>query len=340
MPKGKICDTMKKSMKKVGADLIKRTVEILLLAAILLSAVFLAAQFMTIQNEGSPAQYAKKERSRHILIVGKSDRRSYLEQVYLGAKSLARANDAAVYLRTGTSDSQELSTQALLNYASYAQADGIIAYIEGSDLNLEIPKNAQGKAIPMVTIGSYIPNLPQLSYIGANYSELGKITGREIIGLIGESGKAILLDSSGQNDANYSNLMTGLFNALSSHPEISIKTLQYERNTSFSREDNLRQQLASEEGLELIVSLTEQNTILAAQSVRDLNLSGKVKIIGFGDSDDCRADFEKKIVTELISVKNQDIGRRAMAELFEYLENGYANSFVSAEVEVLKGGGE
>ena len=102
----------------------------------------------------------------------------------------------------------------------------------------------------------------------------------------------------------------------------------------------MRQQLASQEGLELIVSLAEQTTILAAQSVRDLNLSGKVKIIGFGDSDDCRADFEKKIVTELISVKTQDIGRRAMTELFEFLQNGYANSFVSAEVEVLKGSGE
>ncbi|MBR5095756.1 MAG: substrate-binding domain-containing protein [Treponema sp.] len=327
-------------MKKVGAEWLRRTIEFLLVAAILLSAAFLAAQFMTFQNEASTAQSAKRERSRNILIVGKGDRRAYLEQVFLGAKSLARTNDAAVDLYTGTSDTQELSTQALLNYASYLQADGIIAYIEGSDLNLEIPKNAQGKAIPLVTIGSYIPNLPQLSYIGANYSELGKITGREIIDLIGESGKAILLDSSGQNDANYSNLMTGLFNALSQRPEISIKTLQFERTTSFSKEDNLRQQLASEEGLELIVSLTEQNTILAAQSVRDLNLSGKVKIIGFGDSDDCRSDFEKKIVTELISVKTQDIGRRAMTELFEFLENGYANSFVSAEVEVLKGGGE
>lgn len=327
-------------MKKIGAEWLRRTIEFLLVAAILLSTAFLAAQFMTFQSEASTAQSAKRERNRNILIVGKSDRRAYLEQVYLGAKSQARTNDAAVDLYTGTSDTQELSTQALLNYASYLQADGIIAYIEGSDLNLEIPKNAQGKPIPLVTIGSYIPNLPQLSYIGANYSELGKITGREIIDLIGESGKAILLDSSGQNDANYSNLMTGLFNALSQRPGISIKTLQFERATSFSKEDNLRQQLASEEGLELIVSLTEQNTILAAQSVRDLNLSGKVKIIGFGDSDDCRSDFEKKIVTELISVKTQDIGRRAMTELFEFLENGYANSFVSAEVEVLKGGGE
>ncbi len=327
-------------MKKVGADFVRRTVEFLLLAAIAVSAVFLAAQFTTYQNYGGQIPGAASQRSRNILIVGKSGRRAYLEQVLFGAKSLAKVNDAAVDLYTGTSDTQELSTQALLNYASYLQADGIIAYLEGSDENLEIPVNAQGKAIPLVTIGSYHPNLPQLSYIGANYSELGKITGREIIAQIGQSGKAILLESGEQKDANHSNLMAGLLGSLSGHPEISVKTLQFERASSFSKEDNLRQQLASEEDLELIVSLTEQNTILAAQSVRDLNLSGKVKLIGFGDNDDCRSDFEKKIVTELLSVKTQDIGRRAMAELFEYLENGYANSFVSAEVEILKGGGE
>ncbi|MBQ1794527.1 MAG: hypothetical protein II110_02440 [Treponema sp.] len=85
-----------------------------------------------------------------------------------------------------------------------------------------------------------------------------------------------------------------------------------------------------------MVPLSEENTILAAQSVRDLNLSGKVKILGFGDSDDCHSYFEKNIVTELISVKTRNIGQKAMEELFEYINNGYANSYVSAEIEVLR----
>ncbi len=327
-------------MKKVGADIARRAIEFLLIAAIIVSAVFLAAQFATFSKSGKKDADTKRERQKNVLIVGKSDRKAYLEQALLGAQEISQENDAAVTLYTGKSNAEEISVQALFNYASYLNADGIIACIEDDEERLDIPRKLNGEPIPLVTIGNYNPNLPQLSYIGANYSELGKITAREIIEQIGPSGKVILLESSVNSDTNHSNLMSGLLGALSAHPEISIKTLQYERESSFSKEDNLRQQLASEESLELIVSLTEQNTILAAQSVRDLNLSGKVKIIGFGDSDDCRADFEKKIVTELISVKTQDIGRRAMSELFEYLKNGYANSFVSAEVEVLKGGGE
>ena len=326
-------------MKKTGADILKRTIELLLLLAIAVSAFFLAAPFVAFSSEGRESALPA-ERKKNILIVGKSDRKAYLGQVLLGAEEASKKNEAAVTVYTGKSNAEEISMQALFNYASYLNADGIIACIEDDDERLDIPKKTNGDSIPLVTIGSYAPNLPQLSYIGANYSELGKITAREIIEQIGPSGKVILLESSAASDTNHSNLMAGLLGALSAHPEISVKTLQFERESSFSKEDSLRQQLASQEDLELIVSLAEQTTILAAQSVRDLNLSGKVKIIGFGDSDDCRADFEKKIVTELISVKTQDIGRRAMTELFEFLQNGYANSFVSAEVEVLKGSGE
>ncbi len=326
-------------MKKTGADILKRTIELLLLLAIAVSAFFLAAPFVAFSSEGRESALPA-ERKKNILIVGKSDRKAYLGQVLLGAEEASKKNEAAVTVYTGKSNAEEISMQALFNYASYLNADGIIACIEDDDERLDIPKKTNGDSIPLVTIGSYAPNLPQLSYIGANYSELGKITAREIIEQIGPSGKVILLESNAASDTNHSNLMAGLLGALSAHPEISVKTLQFERESSFSKEDSLRQQLASQEDLELIVSLAEQTTILAAQSVRDLNLSGKVKIIGFGDSDDCRADFEKKIVTELISVKTQDIGRRAMTELFEFLQNGYANSFVSAEVEVLKGSGE
>ncbi|MBQ9625772.1 MAG: substrate-binding domain-containing protein, partial [Treponema sp.] len=322
-----------------GADIFRRTIELLLLLAIAVSAFFLAAPFVAFSNEGRESS-VPAERKKNILIVGKSDRKAYLDQVLLGAEKVSKKNEAAVTVYTGKSNAEEISMQALFNYASYLNADGIIACIEDDDERLDIPRKTNGEPIPLVTIGSYAPNLPQLSYIGANYSELGKITAREITEQIGPGGKVILLESNAASDTNHSNLMSGLLGALSSHPEISVKTLQFERESSFSKEDNLRQQLASQEGLELIVSLAEQTTILAAQSVRDLNLSGKVKLIGFGDSDDCRADFEKKIVTELISVKTQDIGRRAMTELFEFLQNGYANSFVSAEVEVLKEGGE
>ena len=330
---------MDAAMKKAGADILRRTVEFLLISAIIVSAFFLAAPFVAFSSEGRESSVSA-ERQKNILIVGKSDRKAYLGQVLLGAEEAAKKNEAAVTVYTGKSNAEEISMQALFNYASYLNADGIIACIESGDERLEIPRKTNGEPIPLVTIGIYDPNLPQLSYIGANYSELGKTAAREIVGQIGPSGKVILLEAGDANDANHSNLMSGLLGSLSAHPEISVKTLQFERESSFSKEDSLRQQLASESGLELIVSLAEQTTILAAQSVRDLNLSGKVKIIGFGDSDDCRSDFEKKIVTELISVKNQDIGRRAMTELFEYLKNGYANSFVSAEVEVLKGSGE
>ncbi|MBO4385878.1 MAG: substrate-binding domain-containing protein [Treponema sp.] len=299
-------------------------------------AVFLGIQFLSLKSLVNSQENHASSRGYNILVVGKSDNGPYLNQVAKGAMEVSESYNAAVELYTGKSKAREIPMQSLFDYATYLSADGVIAYISG-DEPLQVPRNRNGTAIPLITIGNYLPNLQQLSFIGVNFSELGKITANEIISLIGKSKKVIILVSEQGNNSSYSTMMNTLFNTITNeHPEFILKSILVHSESNFSKEDYLRQKLASEEGLELIVPLSEENTILAAQSVRDLNLSGKVKILGFGDSDDCRSYFEKNIVTELISVKTQDIGKKAMEELFEYIDNGYANSYVSAEIEVLR----
>ncbi|MCR5318564.1 MAG: substrate-binding domain-containing protein [Treponema sp.] len=323
-------------MPHFNPKVLNTVIKALLIAMILVFAVFLVFQFLSLKSIVNTPESQTSSRGYNILIVGKSDNGTYLNQVAKGAIDASESYNAAVELYTGKSKAQEIPMQSLFDYASYLSADGVIAYISGNE-SLQVPVNRSGIPIPLITIGNYLPNLQQLSFIGVNFSELGKITANEIISLIGKSKKVILLVSAQGNNSSYSTMMNTLMNTLTNeHPEITVTNIVVHSETNFSKEDYLRQRLASEEGLELIVPLSEENTILAAQSVRDLNLSGKVKILGFGDSDDCRSYFEKNIVTELISVKTQEIGQKAMEELFEYINNGYANSYVSAEIEVLR----
>ena len=46
--------------------------------------------------------------------------------------------------------------------------------------------------------------------------------------------------------------------------------------------------------------------------------------------------YEKGIVSKLISIAPKEIGKKAVCEFFEYKNNGYANSYVIADVEVHK----
>ncbi len=325
-----------KAMLHINSKILNTLVKSLLIAIILIFAVFLGIQFLSLKSVVNSQESQASSRGYNILVVGKSDNGTYLNQVAKGAIDVSENYNAAVEVYTGKSKAQEIPMQSLFDYASYLSADGVIAYISGNE-PLQVPVNRNGTPIPLITIGNYLPNLQQLSFIGVNFSELGKITANEIISLIGKSKKVIILTSAQGNNSSYSTMMNTLINIISNeHPEIIIKTITVISETNFSKEDYLRQRLASEEGLELVVPLSEENTILAAQSVRDLNLSGKVKILGFGDSDDCHSYFEKNIVTELISVKTRNIGQKAMEELFEYINNGYANSYVSAEIEVLR----
>ena len=307
----------------------------LLIAAAAASSVYTILQFTALAQNSSESVKRDTESSYNILLLGKASHESYLKKIYEGAKDAAREKKAVLQLYTGKSNTEEISSQSLFNYASYMNADGIIAYID-SDEEPDIPRKSDGTPIPLITVGTYVPNLTQLSYIGINYSELGRIMAREILALAGKSGKVILLGTNSNGDINYSNLMNGLFNTVSYDDGIFLKTIQLKKDSSFSKEDFLRQQLASEENLELIVCLTEESTILAAQSIRELNLSGKVYILGFGDSRDCLSYFEKNIVTELISVKIDEIGEKAVKGIFEFIETGYTNSFVTVEIQVLR----
>ena len=317
-------------MLHINSKILNTLVKSLLIAIILIFAVFLGIQFLSLKSVVNSQESQASSRGYNILVVGKSDNGTYLNQVAKGAMDVSENYNAAVEVYTGKSKAQEIPMQSLFDYASYLCADGVIAYISSNE-PLQVPINRNGTPIPLITIGNYLPNLQQLSFIGVNFSELGKITANEIISLIGKSKKVIILTSAQGNNSSYSTMMNTLINIISNeHPEIIIKTITVISETNFSKEDYLRQRL------ELVVPLSEENTILAAQSVRDLNLSGKVKILGFGDSDDCHSYFEKNIVTELISVKTRNIGQKAMEELFEYIDNGYANSYVSAEIEVLR----
>ena len=301
--------------------------------------VFLVVQFFSLSSKTTDTLQKDSDREYNILILGKNSNEAYLERVLAGCRNASQNFNTAIGIYTGKSEVSESSMQSLFDYASYLSADGVIAYMNGD----EIPEpllNRERKNIPLVTIGTYIPDLAQLSYIGVNHTELGKITATEILSLLGSGNKVIFIAPAKKNDSNYSTMMNTILTTLSEkNPSVTVKTLVLQSETHFSREDYLRQKLASEENLELIVPLTEENTILVAQSIRDLNMAGKVKVLGFGDSDECRSYYEKNIVSELICVKTEDIGQKAIIELFEFLNNGYANSYVSADIEVLKAEG-
>ena len=113
---------------------------------------------------------------------------------------------------------------------------------------------------------------------------------------------------------------------------------EFTETYNLSIEDTIRQQIASSGKIDLILALSEQSTVLAAQTVLDLNLSSVTKIIGFSEGRESLGYYQKGIVSELFCSDTVDIGKKSIQQFSEYKANGSANSYVSANIKILKPG--
>ena len=278
------------------------------------------------------------ERKYNILVTGIPSEEAFARQILRGAQSNAQKYNCSIEFYIPETFGPGSSFQEIFDYASYIEPDGLIACIPQNTGFLSAPLDHNGKQLPLVTVGQYIPELPQISYIGINYSELGRIMGNEIISFTGGKGNICILYSNFQENQTYSMLMSELLHLTDEKKNLNIKSLGISPKKNASKVDVFRQQLSGETPFDLIVSLSDETTVLAAQTLTEINRTDKSGIIGLSDGTESRAYYEKEIINELVVINSLEIGARAVEEIFEYKNSGYANSYIVAGIDILKRG--
>ena len=272
------------------------------------------------------------ERTYHIIVTGSSDTELFLTQVYEGASKLSDQYNAVVELYVPGSQAEEVSTQSLFDYASFVNADCVIAYIDSSWGGISVPRRLDNTIIPLVTTGQYDPNIQQISYIGNSYWELGKKISNETVLFLRENngGEALIIGKDVFNAPSLSSLVNSIQDSLRPHNEIS-----YSITDTLTPEQLLSK---ADEVSTLIICLTEEDTIAVAQMIIELKLtdSKKFRVIGFGNNETCQLYLGKGIIDELISLDPEKIGEAAIREFFEYRKKGHANSYIAADVKISK----
>lgn len=269
-------------------------------------------------------------RNYHIIVTGNSENELFLRQVYEGASKLSGIYNSVVEFYVPSSQAEEISNQSLFDYASYVNADCVIAYTDSSYNIISVPRRVDETPIPLVTTGQYIPTLQQISFIGNSYWELGKRIGDETASFLKNGGHAIIISSSTNTNSNYSSLMNSIQDVLKTHESISYTVME-----TVQPEDLMNRN--SEEEI-LLVCLTDEDTINTAQTLVEINLISEEQIglIGFGTNETCQLYLQKGIISELISLDPEKIGETAIREFFEFKTKGYANSYIAADVKITR----
>lgn len=286
--------------------------------------------FFVLSNQTTIKNSEAVERNYHIIVTGSSENELFLKQVYEGASNFGDYFDSVVELYVPSSQAEDVSTQSLFDYASFVNADCVIAYIDSLDNSFQIPRRVDDTPIPLVTTGQYDPNLPQISFIGNSNWALGKKISDETVSLLNDSGKAYFISKEIFTSSSLSSLVNSIQDSLRPHNNIS-----YSIADSISQEELVTE---CRNNKTLLVCLSEEDTIEIAQTLIELKLADnkKMKIIGFGNNETSQLYLDKGIINELISLDPEKIGETAIKEFFEYRNKGYANSYIAADVKITR----
>ena len=142
-------------MEKTTARLIKWVLIIFTFIALLIFMILFYSTFMKSRaklktvSEDNPADGCLY----HIIITGTYENQSFLTELYNGAASLEKSYNATVDLHVPDSQAGTTSLQNLIDYCSFLNADGIIAYIDSPDEPLTLLQRNDNPVIPLITTG-------------------------------------------------------------------------------------------------------------------------------------------------------------------------------------------
>ena len=259
----------------------------------------------------------------HVIITGTYENQSFLTELYKGAASLEKTYNAIVDLHVPNSQADTSSLQNLIDYCSFLNADGIIAYIDSPEDTPIILQRRDNPVIPLITTGQFSPNLQQISYVGANYWEMGKRIADEVTSLLPQGGNVYIISDS--ISTNTTNIISSIQRTLQDKPQILSSVIE-----------SLSPSLTLKSNSNIFISLSEDDTIMSAQLLSETFPANSYKLLGFGASEVCQLYLQKGLITELFSLDPEKIGKAAMQELFEYRNKGYANSYVTAGVKITR----
>lgn len=312
-------------MEKKTARLVKWVLSIFSFTALLIFSIIFYAVFLSsrarIQNQN---QYnASDNLLYHVIITGSYENQSFLSEVYKGASKLAPAYKTTVDLHVPKSQADTESLQELLNYCSFLNADGIILYLDSSEDTPVLLKRSDYPQIPIITTGQFSPNMQQISFIGTNNWELGKKIADETQNFLPEGGDVYIISDS--NDLNSNTLISSIQSALGDNQTINTRVIE-----------NIIQAPDIGQRNNIFITLTEDDTIANAQMLAENFNPDSYKLIGFGGNEVCQLYLQKGWIAELVSLDPEKIGETAIMELFEYRRKGYANSYVTADVKIIR----
>jgi ribose transport system substrate-binding protein len=281
---------------------------------------------------------------------------SFFAGIIRGAERAAAEMNVAVSIHSVDPLKNELEM------ASYTGVDGVIIcpYLDDTTARRQLEKLGS-RQIPVVLINHNIPTDQPRPFIGINNFDMGRRIGIVSLGLGPsdretqtylepapgpQSGIRLAVVYSEKAPGIYAErelVEMGISAALGGRLSSPIKS--YRTNTNPLDAEALLYRLFrsggeesdSAEGVNIIVFTDPSDTAAAAQTLVDLNLVGRLQVIGFGSDPAVIENIRKGIIACSVVINFERIGYEAVRSLTALRDTGYTSSSIDTGFDIITG---
>jgi len=267
----------------------------------------------------------------HFAMYLPENRDSFFRRIIQGAEQAAEEAGVVLSFHSIDPDKNELAM------ASYSGVDGVVVcpYIEDRLARRQLEKLA-AKKIPLVLINHNIPSDQPWPYIGTNSFDIGRRMGTVIARMAGSPLRlAVVYSDKSPGILGEKELVEmGITAVLEGSLAAPIAGLRTGLNP-LDAEELIYRLFRTDTRINTIVFTDSADTIAAAQALIDMNLVGRVQLIGFGKEPAILEYIRKEILAGSIAVNPERIGYEAIRSLMELRTTGYTSTSVDTGVEIV-----
>lgn len=316
-------------------------VAIVTLVLIFIVAAILSVKYMTeISTELSETNSVKKDNNLpeyHFMIIANelnfSSGQAFIDGVNLACEDYNAVVEINEFKRENID--QQIKSVSI---AVASKVDGIIVQATDQDLFVEQIDKAIDEGIPVITIFEDAGKSKRLSYIGVNSYELGNLAADLALKAVDNTGEmAIIFDGleEKQFDTSKSLLEAGVRETLVKSPGLTLKKIDITTTGILGAGDITKEIVREHQGVNVIFCTSANTTLGVAEAIVDLNLVGKIKIIGYGDDQDILRYIEKGIIDVSLLSDTQSIGYQCIESAIKYLKEGSISDFEDTSIYII-----
>jgi ribose transport system substrate-binding protein len=207
----------------------------------------------------------------------------------------------------------------VLNAVIASQPDGIMFSMTDPVALTPTLIEAKSRGIKVMAIdGDLADRSVMLSNIQSNNVEGGRLIGEALAKLIDGKGKVLAITNTPGSPISKQRIQ-GFEEALSKHPGITFLGTQYSNNQTAKAASIVTATLAANPDLNGVFGGTTNNTEGAATGVREAQMEGKIKVVGFDTSDPIVEAIRKGVVSADVVQFPYGVGQKGLEMMVDAL---------------------